>query len=345
MTTASTFLNPLSLLVVSALASYQTTHAFQSVQYGRARSKLTALNVLTPRQLQFWEDVDDGLDDVEKFYEAKGQSMERIRTFCQRARGDLPLPEPAAPGHQPSEEHIDGLTAKAFWDVSSNAEFFPWAEKLEENAHIIADEFKQQLLPTKEEADDSALFSGDSAWQSKVMGTGWSAFRLQRLGVWNVENCAKFPKTYDLLKELDIPLAVRGVCFARQTPGSGVAPHTDGRNFILTSHLGLKIPEDCWIKVGEEQQTWSEGKLTTLDTSFEHSTGNPSSEDRHVLIIDFWHPELSDAERAGLEFIYDLRNKFESGEVPFRQPRAKEPVEEEGQGLGGIWKALTGGGD
>ena len=35
-----------------------------------------------------------------------------------RARGDLPLPEPASPGHQPSEEHIDGLTAK----VRSNDE-------------------------------------------------------------------------------------------------------------------------------------------------------------------------------------------------------------------------------
>ena len=63
----------------------------------------------------------------------------------------------------------------------------------------------------------------------------------------------------------------------------------------------------CWIKAGEEKKSWSEGKLTTLDTSFEHSTGNPTLEDRHVLIIDFWHPELSDAERSGLEFIYNLR--------------------------------------
>lgn len=63
---------------------------------------------------------------------------------------------------------------------------------------------------------------------------------------------------------------------------------------------------------------------------------------RHVLIIDFWHPELSEAERAGLEFIYDLRNKFENGEIPFRQPRSKEA---EGQGLGGLWSALKGGGN
>ncbi|KAL7542757.1 hypothetical protein ACHAXR_012825 [Thalassiosira sp. AJA248-18] len=338
----TTTCNPLLLLLAPSLLSYQV-NAFQSGV--RSPARCTALNVLTPRQLQFWEDVDDGLVDIEKFYEAKGQSMERIRTFCERARGDLPLPEPATQGHQPSEEHVDGLTAKPFWEVSDNVESFPWANKLEENAHIIAEEFEQQLFQKAEE-DESALFSGDSAWQSKVMGTGWSAFRLQRLGVWNVENCAKFPKTYDLLKKLDIPLAVRGVCFARQTPGSGVGAHTDGRNFILTSHLGLKIPDGCWIKVGEEQRSWEERKLTTLDTSFEHSTGNPTEEDRHVLIIDFWHPDLSAAECAGLEYIYDLRNKFESGEIPFRQPRAKaEPVEEEGQGLGGLWKALTGGGD
>lgn len=171
-----------------------------------------------------------------------------------RARGDLPLPEPASPGHQPSEEHIDGLTAKAFWDISSDAASYPWAAELEANANIIIDEFEQQLLQREEDTTTTAttskngqLFSGDSAWQSKVMGTGWSAFRLQRLGVWNTENCAKFPRTYDLLKELNIPLAVRGVCFARQTPGSGVAPHTDGRNFILTSHLGLKIPEGTFV--------------------------------------------------------------------------------------------------
>mmetsp|Transcript_4222 Transcript_4222/g.8555 ORF Transcript_4222/g.8555 Transcript_4222/m.8555 type:complete len:262 (+) Transcript_4222:2-787(+) len=239
------------------------------------------------------------------------------------------------------KNHNNNNIHKAFWDVSTDSNNFPWAEKLEAQSHIIIDEFEKNLFQKSKEDAENSLFSGDSAWQSKVMGTGWSAFRLQRLGVWNTENCAVFPRTYELLRKLDIPLAVRGVCFARQTPGSGVAPHSDGRNFILTSHLGLKVPEGCWIKVGRKEQTWQEGKLTTLDTSFEHSTGNPTTDDRHVLIIDFWHPELSDAERAALEFIYDLRNKFESGEIPFRQPKS---LEEEGQGFGGFLKALTGGG-
>eukprot|EP00804_Cyclotella_cryptica_P027734 CCRYP_020465-RA/>CCRYP_020465-RA protein AED:0.10 eAED:0.10 QI:135/1/1/1/1/1/5/99/353 len=344
----------LPLLVLSALtlptaSSFQAKQHFHPSSYPRRHATTTthpsssssALQAqrLTPRQLQFWEDVESGLVDIEKFYQSKnGQSMERIRTFCQRAQGELPPPFPEVSGNQPSEEHVDGLTAKPFWDTASDTINFPWATKLEDNAPIIIEEFQQKLLNNTPQGE-GGLFSGDSAWQSAIMGQGWSAFRLQRLGVWNVANCAVFPKTYDLLRGLDIPLAVRGVCFARQAMGSGVAPHSDGRNFILTAHLGLKVPDGCWIKVGDEERTWSVGKLTTLDTSFEHSTGNPTNEDRHVLIIDFWHPELTEAERAGLEFIYDLRNKFESGEIPFRQPRSKA----EGEGLGGLWSALTGG--
>lgn len=251
--------------------------------------------------------------------------------FVISARGEIPAPSGNAPGQEPSEEHVQGLTAKPFWDAASDPELFPWAQELETNAYIIQKEFESNLL-------NSEKFASDSVWQNQVMGEGWSAIRLQRLGVWNTDNCKEFPKSFELLQSLQIPLAVRGVCFARQAPGSGVQPHSDGRNFILTSHLGLKIPKDCWIQVGNERRGWTEGKLTTLDTSFTHSTGNPSDSDRHVLIIDFWHPELSEAERASLEYVYDLRNKFESGVIPFRKPKSSK--QEEG-GLAEWWANLT----
>lgn len=250
------------------------------------------------------------------------------------AQGKVPPPQPAGPGHEPSKEHVQGLSAQPFWDAAADTQLFPWAAPLEERVDVIQKEFEEKLLGT-------SRFAADSVWQNQVMGGGWSAIRLQRLGVWNTENCAEFPQTYQLLKDLRIPLAVRGVCFARQAPGTGVQPHSDGRNFILTSHLGLQIPDNCWIEVGGERKGWKTGKLTTLDTSFTHSTGNPSNQDRHVLIIDFWHPELSKAEIAALEFIYDLRNKFESGQVPFRRPRS---LEEEGMGLQGLWQSISGGG-
>ena len=285
--------------------------------------------------MQFWEDVDEGLNDIELFYSKKNMDIDRIRAFALRARGDLPSPAITPGGHEPSEEHVDGLTAQPFWDATEHLDLFPWAAALEENAHVIQREFEDHLQKEAQKA-----FASDSVWQNQVMGAGWSAIRLQRLGVWNTENCRQFPRTYELLRSLKIPLAVRGVCFARQAPQTGVQPHSDGRNFILTSHLGLKIPEECWIEVGGQRQSWKEGKLTTIDTSFSHSTGNPTDEDRHVLIIDYWHPELTEAERTALEFVYDLRNKFESGVIPVRRPRS---MEEEGTGLAGLWKSITGG--
>lgn len=213
---------------------------------------------------------------------------------------------------------------------------FPWARDLEEGSEIIVQEYEAKL---KQDKDDR--FAGDSAWQNQVMGEGWSAIRLQRLGEWKTEICNQFPATFSLLRSLSIPFAVRGVCFARQAPHSGVQPHSDGRNFILTAHLGLKIPKGCWIQVGTEpnKREWEEGKLTVLDTSFSHSTGNPTSEERHVLIIDFWHPELSAAEVAALSYIYDLRNKFESGGVPFRKPRSSERTQPV---LSTLWQKMAG---
>jgi hypothetical protein len=95
------------------------------------------LNALTERQMQFWEDVEDGLDGIEEFYRKKGQDIDRIREFGKRARGEIPSVTANITGHEPSEEHIDGLTAKPFWDVTQDQDSFPWASALEENAGVI----------------------------------------------------------------------------------------------------------------------------------------------------------------------------------------------------------------
>jgi hypothetical protein len=41
----------------------------------------TYLSALTERQMQFWEDVDEGLDDIANFYAKKGEGIDRIRVF------------------------------------------------------------------------------------------------------------------------------------------------------------------------------------------------------------------------------------------------------------------------
>lgn len=58
---------------------------------------------------------------------------------------------------------------------------------------------------------------------------------------------------------------MRGVIVARQVPGTGVQPHSDGRNFFLTAHFGLSIPPDCAITVGGEERPWKEDDCIILE--------------------------------------------------------------------------------
>ena len=42
------------------------------------------LDALTERQEQFWEDVDVGLNSIEKYYRERGGNIDRIRRFGKR---------------------------------------------------------------------------------------------------------------------------------------------------------------------------------------------------------------------------------------------------------------------
>jgi hypothetical protein len=73
-----------SVLVAAALLALTPSHAFAPVAL-KAPSTATSLSALTERQMQFWEDVDTGLNDVEAFYkQSKGLTIDRVRQFAKR---------------------------------------------------------------------------------------------------------------------------------------------------------------------------------------------------------------------------------------------------------------------
>ena len=108
----------------------------------------------------------------------------RVLDFGSYARGQSPVPAPEVPGHECSEEFFPGLDARPWHEPAQ----FPWIEGLELQAGVMQEELRNVL------ADRGRTFSGDSALQSQVMGSGWSAIRLQRLGRWNEETVKLFPK-------------------------------------------------------------------------------------------------------------------------------------------------------
>jgi hypothetical protein len=63
-------------------SSFNVVAATSARPHSSRRS--SCLAALTERQMQFWEDVDEGLIDVEQVYSAKGQDIDRIRKFGKR---------------------------------------------------------------------------------------------------------------------------------------------------------------------------------------------------------------------------------------------------------------------
>jgi hypothetical protein len=101
--------------------------------------------------------------------------------------------------------------------------------------------------------------------------------------------------------------------FAKMPPGAVIKPHTDNTNFVLTAHLGLKIPkgEKTWINVGDKKNVWKEGEVILMDTSYLHEAFNESEEDRYVLILRVWHPELTAEETQAITFLFDCLDDSE----------------------------------
>jgi aspartyl/asparaginyl beta-hydroxylase (cupin superfamily) len=73
----------------------------------------------------------------------------------------------------------------------------------------------------------------------------------------------------------------------------------------LRCHLGIQIPEgDCGLRVGDQRLRWQQGRCILFDDHLEHESWNHTSQDRIVLIIDLWHPDLTPTEIAFLEGLH-----------------------------------------
>eukprot|EP00501_MAST-03F_sp_TOSAG23-6_P000172 GSMAST32.ASY1.ANO1.175.1 assembled CDS len=114
------------------------------------------------------------------------------------------------------------------------------------------------------------------------------------------------PKTAALLEKIcpdAVDLALRGggeIIFSRLAPKTRISPHCATTNFRLTAHLGISIPSECLspsnvcsIRVGTQWETWEEGRVLVFDDSFEHEVINDTDHTRIILLLRFWHPDIS----------------------------------------------------
>jgi len=167
---------------------------------------------------------------------------------------------------------------------------FEWVKELEAATDVIREEVLQAV---QNRAGFRQYFYpgvGNESWQSLMFYKG--ARRIE-------ENCALCPETARRIEQLPGG-TVREAMVSLLEPKAYIKPHRDSGNQLLTCHLGLRIPSDCAIRVGGDTRTWSEGRCLIFDTTFEHEAWNKSDEPRVVLLVDFWHPDLTKVEREFL---------------------------------------------
>ncbi|KAL7464389.1 hypothetical protein ACHAXS_004729 [Conticribra weissflogii] len=214
-------------------------------------------------------------------------------------------------------------------------------EALHRNFHIIREELQNLIsqndhfVPFDPKVYSNIVKSPDTSLliNTAMKKPSWSSIYLYHQGRRQSETCDKyFPKTTDII-ESQCPHRMAGKCglgsvyFSKLDPNIKVVEHCGPTNVRWRCHIPLVVPntkrsnENGWehrshLRVGrpgvnEEKVEWEEGVPILFDDSFLHSalhvgsiSDNGVDESRIVLIIDFWHPSLSEADRTALGVLY-----------------------------------------
>jgi aspartate beta-hydroxylase len=196
-------------------------------------------------------------------------------------------------------------------------EEFPFLAEIEAQTDAI----REELLALLDTGTDIAAYIDmpDRApaapmWRELNRSPRWRSYHFFRHGQAIAEHVAQCPRTAEALTRLPLmridehsPEAM----FSLLAPNTAIPPHAGVINGRLTVHLPLIVPENCGaLKAGDEAREWQEGRCLIFDDSFVHEAWNHSDRLRVVLIFDIWHPELSEAERAGLSTTIETLGAF-----------------------------------
>ncbi len=235
--------------------------------------------------------------------------------------GDAPA-NIADPRQKPKFFYFPDITSQPFYSRKQ----FPWLEALEASTDIVRDELRAVM--SLEQPFESFLGEAPPQATAGMLGSSsgedpaWDAYFFYRHGQRHDERCARCPQTTALLDALPL-VRIRDhapeTLFSVLSPGTHILPHTGVTNTRLVTHLPLIVPPDCALRVGGVEHVWQEGRCVTFDDTWEHEAWNRSTQTRVVLILDCWHPDLSQAERAAVTDLVEAIGDFnQSCEIPAR---------------------------
>nr|CAB3223793.1 aspartyl/asparaginyl beta-hydroxylase-like [Phallusia mammillata] len=200
--------------------------------------------------------------------------------------------------YQRSLYNVDRLQSRPFW-TPKEAGASEYVRKLEQNWKMIRDEALKVMDVEK------GLFLEE---EEGLKNTGnWRQFTLFAKGDKTAE-CNRVPKTCALIDKMPNAKGCRRgqIKYSVMMPGTHVWPHTGPTNCRLRMHLGLVIPktgDGARLRCADEYRTWEEGKVLIFDDSYEHEVWQNAESFRLILIVDVWHPDITDHEKRTLSAI------------------------------------------
>jgi aspartate beta-hydroxylase len=211
------------------------------------------------------------------------------------AAGEPPLFPPDDP-LQYARFVIPGLPGVPWHDVAQ----FPWtAEFASHHAEVRAEleRFLTQQRITFRNYIGPILHEQADAGEWHVLYLEYRGHR------WDA-HCREFPQ---LMKLVDaIPRRSGTVFLSRLTPGTHIPKHCGSTNTQLTCHFGIVVPDRVELRVARDVHVQPEGRCIVFDDSFEHEVWNRSASVRYNVFMQFWHPDLTAEEIAGIQQLEQL---------------------------------------
>ncbi|VEU44851.1 unnamed protein product [Pseudo-nitzschia multistriata] len=197
-------------------------------------------------------------------------------------------------------------------------------EYLEQHADIIREEYLRVApsLPSDyENLQDHTQGSGDGKSNDTKLHDGdWDWHTYLSKGNVQGDFVMKFPETSKILND-----GFRGeennyqlfegtpfgfVFFSNLGGGAKIAPHNAPTNLRLRIHLPIIVNDEsvnpetgipnCGIRVATSIRPYKQNNAIVLDDAYDHEVWNETAENRVVLLVDIWHPDVTQAEKEAV---------------------------------------------
>jgi hypothetical protein len=182
--------------------------------------------------------------------------------------------------NEPLLDFYPDLREQPWWDGSE----FSLTSALEGIASSIIDEY--QSIPETMYRENSELMPPTPGIRACVLASN---------GLTNEHDPA--PLTVTTIERHRIMRGAHGsVAFMRLAPGTTVPVQHGPTNLRIRCHFGLDVPGSAELIVNGITKPWREGRCLMFDDSFPHELLNAGERECALLVVDLWHPDLTDDE-------------------------------------------------